>query len=412
MLVGTTSELLVQTLFGLGGVLTFLFLFIVANKAMRELRERRVAALRRELEPKILAYVNGQGERLGPQLGASGRLERAVAEEILLDHARFLKGTARDRITAACEELGFVQNRLSQLRHARWWKRAEAAEKLGAMKSAKAAPELIALMHDEVADVRMRAARALGQLDTRTSIKPLIEALQDPSRWSALRVADILSGMGTEAADELVESFHTLPIKARAAALDCLGRARSLRAPGLLIKLLADPDRDIRARAAHSLGLIGDPNFTPDLLKALADPEWPVRAMAAKALGKLARPQAVEALTQALKDKEWWVRINAAEGLRSMGEAGLDALVGALESEDRYARHAAVATLEGAGVLDQYVEKLASPDATEREKSLAFIRKIVACERTDSLVSSAARHAQEKVREQLSRALNPGEVKA
>jgi HEAT repeat protein len=411
--VRTTSELLVQALWGIGGVLTFLFLFIVGNKAMREIRERRAAALREELEPKILAYMNGKGERLGPQLGHLHRLEREVAEEVLLDHARFLKGAARTRITAACEELSFVQNRLAQLRHARWWRRSEAAEKLGAMKSPRSAPELIALMRDPVPDVRMRAARALGQLDTRTSVRPLLEALQDPSRWSSLRVAEILAGMGPEAADELVDIFHVLPVKARVAAVDCLGRAKGVRAPGLLLRLLSDPDRDIRARAAHSLGLIGDPNFTPDVLKTLSDPEWPVRAMAAKALGKLGRPEAVEALGSALKDKEWWVRINAAEALRSMGDKGLAALTDALSWDDRFARHAAVATLEGAGVVDQFVEKLASHDAAEQEKALAFIRKIVASERTDSLSQSASRHALEKVREQLGRVLQPpGEVKA
>ncbi|MCI0658356.1 MAG: HEAT repeat domain-containing protein, partial [Acidobacteria bacterium] len=120
----------------------------------------------------------------------------------------------------------------------------------------------------------------------------------------------------------------------------------------------------------------------------------------------------VPALAEALRDKEWWVRINAAEGLKSMGEKGLAALIGALSSEDRYARHAAVATLEGAGVLDQFVEQLASHDEKERETALLFVQKIIAAERTDSLTQSAARHAQEKVREQLSRALKPGEVKS
>ena len=95
-----------------------------------------------------------------------------------------------------------------------------------------------------------------------------------------------------------------------------------------------------------------------------------------------------------------------------MGERGIGALMSAIESEDRYARHAAVATLEGAGVLDQYVEKLASPDEKERDQALAFIRKIVASERTDHLLQTAARHAQEKVRDQLSRVLSAGEVKA
>ena len=408
----STSEILILALWGLGGTLLFLFLFIVVNKATREMRARREEAVRADLEPAILAYVNGKGSRLAAALPPLGRFERGVVEEILLDNARFLKGAARERITAACEELGFVRERIQQLGHRRWWKRAEAAEKLATMKSAKAVPDLIVLMRDESAEVRMRSARALGHLEAKTSVRPLVEAFADPSRWSALRVADILAGMGPEAADELAESYDLLPRRSRAAAVDCLGRVKSLHAAGLLLRLLSDPDRDIRARAAHSLGRIGDPNFTPDLLKALGDPEWPVRAMAAKALGRLNRAESVGPLSEALKDREWWVRINAAEGLRAMGDKGVAALVAAIDAEDRYARHAAVATLEGAGVLDQYVEKLADPDEAEREKALAFIRKIVAAERTDSLGQSATRHAQEKVREQLARMLHPEETKA
>ncbi len=405
------SEILIQVLWILGGVLLFLSLYIVVNKAMRETRERRASRIRKELEPRILEYVNGKGDRLAPLLPSLSGMEGAVVEEVLLDHARFLKGNARERITAACEEFDFVGKRIRQLKNPRWWKRAEAAEKLGTMMSPRSAQDLIPLMRDEVTEVRMRAARALGQLQTRTSIRPLIEAFQDPNRWSALRIADILAGMGPEAADELVENFSTLPIRARVVAVDCLGRAKSHRATSLLISLLVDPERDIRARAAHALGLIGDPNFSPELQKALHDSAWPVRAMAAKALGRRGRPEAVIHLKEALKDREWWVRINAAEGLRSMGDRGMAALMEAIEAEDRFARHAAVATLEGAGVLDQYVEKLASPDPAEREKGLALILKIVAAERTDHLVQSAARHAQEKVRDQLARILKSGEAK-
>ena len=240
---GTTSELLVQILFGLGGVLTFLFLFIVANKAMRELRERRVAALRRELEPKILAYVNGQGERLGPQLGASGRLERAVAEEILLDHARFLKGAARDRITAACEELGFVQNRLSQLRHARWWKRAEAAEKLGAMKSAKAAPELIALIES-----------ARGVLNA-AAIAPASLRMAALVFGSADYVKDIRCRPGADRA-ELLLALQQIVLAARSAGIDAIDApCFDLRNPVLLRR---------EACQARRLGFDGKNALHPD----------------------------------------------------------------------------------------------------------------------------------------------------
>lgn len=406
----STAQILILVLWTLGGILVFLSLSIVINKARREHRARKAGRLITELESKILGYVNGQGERLAPQLPHLDRFGRRVVEEFLLDHARFLKGFSRERITKACEELGFVSARILQLGNSRWWKRSEAAEKLGMMMSPRAARELIPLLEDPIPEVRMRAAKALGRLQTRTSIRPLIETLRDPSRWSALRVADIISGMGVETADELVATYDSLPGKAKVAVVDCLGRAKSLKAARLMIHLLSDPDPDIRARAAHAMGLLGDPNLTPDLVAALHDPAWPVRAMAAKALGKLRRSQAVEPLSRALKDKEWWVRINAAEGLRSVGERGLAALVAAIDSEDRFARQAAVSTLEGAGILDQYVDKLGSPDRVEREKGLALIRKIVAAERTDQLIQTATQHAQQKVREQLSQILQRREA--
>ena len=51
-----------------------------------------------------------------------------------------------------------------------------------------------------------------------------------------------------------------------------------------MTRCLADPHPDIRARAAHGLGLLGDPASAEDLIRATRDPEWPVRVMAAKAL--------------------------------------------------------------------------------------------------------------------------------
>jgi hypothetical protein len=136
--VQTTSELLSEALWGLGGVLTFLFVFLISNKAIRELRERRAAALRRELEPKILAYLNGRGDQLRPIPGPLGRFERSVVEEILLDNARFLKGAARSASPPPAGA-GFLQGRASPAAPPAVVEAGRAA-RLAAMKSTKAAP--------------------------------------------------------------------------------------------------------------------------------------------------------------------------------------------------------------------------------------------------------------------------------
>src|SRR5437879_9001800 len=202
------------------------------------------------------------------------------------------------------------------------------------MRTNAAFEPLVDLMNDEEPEVRIRAARALGLIRGSTSIRPLVRALGDPSRWSAIRVAEILINVGTEAVDELLAAFDALPHSARLSALDVLGRIRSLRAVGLLKRCLDDPHPDIRARAAHALGLIGDPATADDLVRALKDPEWPVRAMAAKALGRVSSTAAIGPLREAMKDRQWWVRANSGEARRNLGLPGRAALTDWLPPDD------------------------------------------------------------------------------
>jgi len=390
-------DILIRLIAGTGALLGGLTLLIAFNKASREALDRRRRAL---LEPVIYEYANASGHRaihdyLPKPLS---RRDRRLAEAVLLDAASVVKGESRDRITAAFEALGSVRHSILHLRSQRWWKRAEAAERLGLMRSRAAVEPLVAAMNDPVGEVRIRAARALGIIRGSASIRPLVLALTDPSRWSAIRVAEILIGTGAEAVEELLAAYDSLPHHARISALDVLGRIRSLKAAGLIRKALKDPSPDIRARAANALGHVGDPGFAADLTDTLRDPEWPVRAMAAKALGRVGGRSAIAALCEAIKDRQWWVRSNAAEALRLLGPAGRDALVRMLDADDTYARHQAVAQLEEGRIIDEYLADLASADPARRESAIGFVEKIIRLERVDHLTQQAIDHAQEGVR--------------
>jgi len=254
-------------------------------------------------------------------------------------------------------------------------------------------------MNDPIAEVRIRAARALGIIRGSTSIRPLVEALADPSRWSAIRVAEILISVGAEAVDELMAAYPTLPHQARISALEVLGRIRGLTAADLMRRSLKDPHPDIRARAAHALGLIGDPAFAGELAETLTDSEWPVRAMAAKALGRLGDRGAIGALCTALSDRQWWVRSNAGDALLVLGEPGIEALVRMLEADDIYARHQAVQQLQRGRIIDRCVADLASPDVVRREAAVRFIERITSLKRVDRLTQQAVEATQEGVRD-------------
>jgi HEAT repeat protein len=397
-------HLMVRVVVGIGGLLALLTVAIVINKALREMGEAFDRHRRAILEPLVFEYLGAAASRplrdLLPK--ASSRRDRRLLEEILLESARLVKGGTRERITAAFEGQGAVRESIRALESARWWKRADAAEKLGLMRSASAVEPLIQLMNDPEPEVRIRAARALGLIRGKTSIRPLVRALADPSRWSAIRVAEILISAGGEAVDELLSAFDTLPQNGRVSALDVLGRIRGLRAIGLMQRCLLDPHPDIRARAAHGLGLIGDPGTTSDLIGALQDQEWPVRAMAAKSLGRLADPSAIPPLREAMKDRNWWVRYNSGEALRHMSGAGLEALTDMLGSDDPYARHMAVAQLEEGRVIDQFVAELTSADAASRAAAIRFIDKVTSAASIDDRTRQAAASVQEGVRQALS----------
>jgi HEAT repeat protein len=402
-----THAVLVGLIYGVAGTLLGLALLIVINKAWRELHETVDRRRRTALEPAVFEYArNGSGRTIRDVLPKplSPRDGRRV-QAILMDAARLVKGDARDRITTAFEELGCVQQCVRALRSRRWWGRAEAAEKLGLMRSAAAVEPLAAAMDDPIAEVRIRAAHALGVIRGRTSVRPLVRALADPNRWSAIRLAEILIGVGAEAVDELLTEFDGLPLHARLLALEVFGRVRTQKASGLLRRCLEDSQPDLRARAAHAMGLIGDPAFTADLNEALGDDAWSVRAMAAKALGRIGQPDAIPRLCEALADRQWWVRTNAGEALRALGPPGREALIRMLETDDVYARHQAVAQLEEGGIIDEYVADLVSTDPRKREAAVRFVERVISLQRVDRLTQQAIEHTQESVRQALMRIL-------
>jgi HEAT repeat protein len=383
-----------------GSLFVVVLLITLGHKGYTQIRwgyERRQRAL---FLPRIQAYLTAENGHFGKYVpGPLGSWDRRVILWTLLEQIRFVRGRTQERISAAFEELGFVSEERRKLGDRRWTRRVEGAEKLGRMMSRQPLPDLVRLMQDPVPEVRIRAAKALGNIGGLEAVESLLGALRDTNRWSTLRIADILAGLGQAAVQPLLQEFPRLPPLARVPAIDILGRLRSPEAVPLLVSLLADADENARARAAYSLGLIGDPRAAPDLVRALRDPAWPVRAMAAKALGLLAGVEGIGALEAALADREWWVRSNAADALRQKGEPGHRALVRLLDGPDTYAAQKAASMLQEAGVLDHYVAQLAEGTARERAAARALLAKLVGLQRIDLLTDIARRHKDPRLRQ-------------
>lgn len=401
------QEALVVTILLIATLFLALASLIILGKAARELRDGWRRSRRRTLEPLVLKYAHGGDASILSALGGGiAPRDRVVVEMILLDHVQRVRGIEHERLCRAFDEMGFVDRFLAGLNSSRWWRRAEAAENLGLSGAKRATAKLVAALEDEVPEVRLRAAKALGLVGGRAAVLPLLKALTEPNRWSTIRIADILSGMGREVVKELMEAFPKLNVHAKLAALDILGRIHSLDVAPWLLERLTDPESDVRARAAHALGAIGVADGAPALRKSLLDPEWPVRAMAAKALGRIHDVESIPALCAALRDREWWVRANAAEALKLTGPMGIEALEGMLSDEDLYAKHQACLMLEESGILDRRVAQLASSGALS-SAATSVVSRFVQAGQTSRLRELATTHSDVKVREALSRMLPP-----
>ena len=104
----------------------------------------------------------------------------------------------------------------------------------------------------------------------------------------------------------------------RRRAAEALGKIGDRRAVELLIEALRDGNPMVRIAAAEALGKIGDKRAVEPLIEALKDENAGVREAAAWALGEIGDKRAVEPLIEALKDEDEWVRLKAAWALRAI----------------------------------------------------------------------------------------------
>lgn len=198
------------------------------------------------------------------------------------------------------------------------------------------------------------AARALVAIGPRAV--PEVLAMLGDDLWGVRREgSDILAKIGARALAHLeAAAVHADPNvrQAVARALESYGKEHP-EFLGVLARLAADPEVDVRARALESLGRYG-PAATDVLVGALDESG---RQLLEPALGSLARVRfrdsaAVPRLVELLDHEESVVRWRAADVLASMGEAagaGIPALVRHLGDESRYMRISARETLEKLG---------------------------------------------------------------
>jgi HEAT repeat protein len=274
-----------------------------------------------------------QGAR-GPLLAAceEARGNEHVREDVRVVARGVALPTQRSLLVSAARDAGLDDALLESLTNDDCDVRGRAAGLLGLLRMATSA-QLEPLLSDPDSVVRIKAARAIAMLDSAESARALIRALS-AGLIDTGRLVEQLAR--PSAAAELVRALSTpalVPVRPQIA--EALGLTRSPAGVTLLASLVRVGVEDERVSACRALGCIATAEVVPLLVEALADDAWTVRVEAARGLTGLADHSCVPELERALSDRAWWVRSYASDALRSIGPAGVDALLRASRSDDR-----------------------------------------------------------------------------
>ncbi|HEY8196750.1 MAG TPA: HEAT repeat domain-containing protein [Gemmatimonadales bacterium] len=339
---------------------------------------------------------------LGPAIHHMSTLRDLDAlEAVLEEQARTAKGRPT-WLLEAYDQLGLVDKYVDQLRSApKWRDRAFAAELLGRVGGAKAVPALLETVEatrTEDSDVREVSLRALARIADPGAVEPLIRTLATAEAWLAPRIADILTRHGEQVVDPLIavlnDSTHQ---PARAWAANVLGEVRAQRAFPSLVRLLGEPEDEVRGKAATALGRLGDRRAVGYLLEhLLTDPAPFVRARIAAALGQFGGPEVIDRLVRALGDPAWWVRMRSVEALEQIGSVAEGPLLVALDDPDPQIRVRAAVALERLGVPDNLVRLIESGERVP-EASDTLVK--FATSGTREFLAELAQHPSPRVRE-------------
>ena len=190
-------------------------------------------------------------------------------------------------------------------------------------KTAAKVAKLISLLESKDKEVRLSAAKRLGQLGT--AAKAAAPALglclrQDADAKAAQQAALALAQIGAAGVEELILAAMEPRHAVRQPALLALGKIGpdAKKAVEVLGDVLArEPNGNLRAMAAFALGEIGEDakEAVPGLCQALRDPWPPVRQCAAASLGNIGKA-ALPGVKEAVRDTEAPTRF---EGILAMG---------------------------------------------------------------------------------------------
>jgi HEAT repeat protein len=372
------SFLLTATILAVLGGTAALLVFLVARRALRQLRIRRYDTLAFHLHKQWREIVRGN---VPPETWRNDPMQCEIVQSIVLQEI----GAATDKDRPGLQEFlrstGLIDVCIQKVQQVHGWRRRQALLALGATRVPEAIAPLSEALDDWQLDTRMAAVQALGLTGLAAAAEPILEtfmvgALKVPT----MPIENALVRCYVDHSDDLLPYLRRSLGESREMLARVASEIATPNMAGEMLVLAEDPRPEVRASAAKALAVAPWPIAIPALADLARDEVWFVRLRATTALQEIAHPRAIPILLEAVRDPNRLVRIRAAAALSMFKKDRVEILQSVVDSHDRYALHSMISALELGGGLTKVMDELSDPALHDEaaERLLIAIREGVA----------------------------------
>lgn len=324
-----------------------LFLFILARRLLVESQERKDLRVFLEMERELLEVLTAPSpSRAAVEFARKHGSRIRVLKRLLVAYREALAGQALEPLKVIFERT--IRARCLRDLRSRWLAtRLQNVRLFVDFSRPEEAVHLVKLLQDKPI-VRLAALNALTGIASRDTLSVIFELFERDPAPNFYAYSNVLNSLGQRIEPFLRASLRKpLPADKHALLIEMAGR---LLLRGLypdIVRFAASSDKELRIRAARTLGRLVVPGSTRTLSALAADPEWEVQAQAIRSLGNLQDWRTIPLLVKALFSPTWHVRYNAGYGLAAFGIVGVLQLQEiSRQKEDRFAADMAAMVLD------------------------------------------------------------------
>ena len=324
-----------------------LFLFILGRRLLVESRERKDLRHYLEMEREILEVLTAPDpNRAALSFARQHRSRPRVLKQLLVVYREALIGRALEPLRTIFERT--IRARcLRELRSPFLATRLQNVRLFVDFSRPEEAVHLVKLLHDKPI-VRLAALNALTGIASQDTLAVIFDLFERDPAPNFYSYSNVFNSLGQRIEPFLRTSMRKpLSPDKHALLIEMAGR---LLLRGLypdIVRFSLSPVKELRIRAARTLGRLAVPASRRTLIALAADPAWEVQAQAIRSLGHLQDWRAIPILVKALFSPNWHVRYNAGYGLAAYGLVGVLQLQEvSRQKEDRFAADMATMVLD------------------------------------------------------------------